>query len=241
MFSCSTEARKIIETWDNGNPKVVHEFIYDSDSSYNLLLYNERGSLVTKGRMDGEEQNGEWNWWFDSGNIKDIAYLKDGFYVDKRIHFNEKGDTTIIEVIYEPTLGVCYFGQQIYFDNDNRLIVYNTNTKGVREGLGFHFNVNGDTIGIFNYANGETHGLKVEFYDNGLISCFGNFENGIEEGKWVLFDSFGTPVQTDVYRMGEKVGEEEFKDENPNKYPIRKGETKLDYYKRITAGNNKAF
>ena len=235
LTSCSNEneKEKIISKWDNGNSKVVHEYIFDSDSSYNYLEYNEEGKLITKGRIDNDIQNGEWKWWYDNGQVKDIAYLENGFYIDRRLHFNEKGDTTQIEIIDKPTLGTCFLGQQIYFVNNRRIIVYQTDSNGERHGFGYQLNEKGDTSAIFNYTNGLKQGLRIEFDDNEIVSAVGEYENDLEEGRWFLFDKSGSPLRFDIYNKGEKVDsivdgvvniEFMFKDEP---------ESKIEYYKRI--------
>lgn len=81
LTSCNTEKEKIISKWANGKLKVVHEYNFNSDSSYNYLEYNELGKLIAKGRIDNDIQNGEWKWWYDNGRLKDIAYLKNGMYI----------------------------------------------------------------------------------------------------------------------------------------------------------------
>ncbi len=233
LTSCLNEKEKTIRKWENGNPKIVHEYIHDSDSSYNYLEYNEKGKLIVKGRIDIDKQNGEWKWWYDNGQIKDIAYLENGFYIDKRIHFNEKGDTTQIEIINEPTKGACFLGQQIYYENNRRIIEYQSDINGKRHGFGYQLNEKGDTSAIFNYSNGLKQGLRIEFDENGIVSTVGKYKNDLEEGRWLLFDINGSPMRFDIYEKGKKVDSIiegviniEFTFKN-------KSESKIEYYKRI--------
>lgn len=236
-LSCSNSSQQVIESWNNGEPRIIHDLDPDFEKSYTFREYNNKGQLITEGRIQDGLQQGQWIWWFDNGSIKDIANLVNGEYVGKRIHFNENGDTNQLEILYEPCIESCCFGQVIYYKRNKRLVLHELDSLGVTDGICYYFNPNGDTAAIFQYISGLSDGLRVEFQPNGQVSCFGNLEEGIEQGKWILFNILGSPVKTDFYENGEITASNNEVDTSWNGLEIMPTESKLEYYYRIKASN----
>lgn len=239
LASCSNGKKTVISAWNNGEPQTVHDFVYGNNTSYDYLYYNEEGRLIAKGRYDDGIQNGEWNWWFDNGKIKDIAFFEDGLYINKRIHFNEEGDTTKLVIIDTPCKGACCQAKMVYFKKNKRVAAFSHNQNGLTDGLAFHFNENGDTISITNFVNNERHGGIIEYADNGAVIVIGQFENELAVGEWIKCDSLGIPIEKLICSSGNADTIINLENEIPEKYIIQKGEPKIHHYNRINAERKK--
>jgi antitoxin component YwqK of YwqJK toxin-antitoxin module len=233
LSSCASIEDEVISRWENGNPQVIHQKNPTYDNSYLYISLNEEGDTVNKGRIENEVQIGEWKWWYDNGSLKDIAYLENGLYMNKRVHFHENGDTSKIEVIDTPCAGTCCPGKLVYFKDNSRLLIKPQNEKGVIEGTCFQLNANGDTTAIFKYQNDNQEGLRMEFEDNGQLAAVGDFENGLEQGDWIIYDELGNPSAVDKYIKGQITESRDHVTNSTSVEPYKTSESKLLYYESI--------
>jgi len=58
-----------------------------------------------------------------------------------------------------------------------------------------------------NYKDGEYDGLFEEFYENGQLKIRVNYIDGKEDGLYEEFDIDGNLTETETYRNGELVEE----------------------------------
>ncbi len=77
IYACSTKdtstnATIVWEKFENGNFKIIHEFLTDTaklSEDYHYKEYYKNGNLKTNGLENRGMKKGDWKFYFDNGNL----------------------------------------------------------------------------------------------------------------------------------------------------------------------------
>ena len=82
---------------------------------------------------------------------------------------------------------------------------YIENSGDLYTGRALKFYKNGQMEFEANYLNGEFHGLKKSWYQNGRKSEIGEYIRNKKEGTWLRFGENGQYVYEEEFSDGEKI------------------------------------
>ncbi|MCH2229142.1 MAG: hypothetical protein MK105_02265 [Crocinitomicaceae bacterium] len=211
FLGCSeTQKDVIIETWENGQTKILNTYSNEQDTTtFIRTFFHSNGKLGSKGEIVNGEKNGLWEWWFDNGNRQDLAHLDKGKYIKERKHWREDGTLRQIEIIEGHCLGECCDGKLIFYNEDGfKWMTYNMK-GGNYHGFGYGYYPDGSLERKFYYDHGKKKGVSYEYYPNGVIRAEGNYQENLEEGKWIYKDSLGVIDGYEYFEKGKSTKFEE--------------------------------
>ncbi|MEH0153072.1 hypothetical protein V6R21_02940 [Limibacter armeniacum] len=198
----------VVQRWEDGSEKIIHTFDNQIDTtSYVRTFYYQNGNLGTKGRINNGQKDGIWEWWYSNGNKKDLANFNLGLYVNERKHWREDGSLKLIEVIdnsCDESIECC--DGKLLFYNEQSIKVMEYNMKDCEyDGVGYSYFSDGKIKREFNYRKGKKEGVNYEYYPNGNLRVSGEYQNDLEQGKWVYVDSLGKEEAYEFYENGKVV------------------------------------
>lgn len=200
------------------------------------MWYENGQQKMSVGMNEKGEKDGEQIGWWQNGNKQYEARYKDGHYAGDRIdyfengeikgiiHYDESGDMKGTEeyVIWQmpgrkTKVGIA---RRVTYDegNSNRRTVeefwatgnlhkkeeyHGSNLDGIQE----FYNADGTIQSRTHWVEGERHGIKEVWRENGQLWLRSNFYhgepsiNGIDE----LYDTEGNPIYRKEYKDGEVV------------------------------------
>ena len=204
ITSCSNSSEKTVEL-DNGN--VIKYFYHDKSdtSNYTREFYYSNGVLGTLGGYKKGKMHGKWNWWYDNGNKKDIAYLNNGKYIKSRTHWYRNGALKMKETILSPCDGECCDSKVEIFDSLGRIKEsYKTINNKIIDTF-FIYWENGQIFKKVLYENGIKNGLYQEYFKNGQIWVNGSYHDGLRNGEWTWYDTTNNTSKVIRYNLGKKL------------------------------------
>jgi antitoxin component YwqK of YwqJK toxin-antitoxin module len=80
------------------------------------------------------------------------------------------------------------------------------NHKGERHGLWIDYFDNGQLSCKGQYLNGQQHGLWESYWDNGKLDYKGTYLNGKEHGPWEAYYFDGNLMFKGTYLNGKRIG-----------------------------------
>ncbi|MDD2623076.1 MAG: hypothetical protein WC142_04950 [Bacteroidales bacterium] len=115
---------KIIETWEDGKPKKIEEYIIQKDGSkllYKETMFFDKEQKFIEGTYNKKkERNGKWTSWFENGNKN-----SQGTYVDGKEH----GKYTV----WYPNGQIHYIGKYHHGQKSGKWKFYNEEGKLTKE------------------------------------------------------------------------------------------------------------
>ncbi len=210
ICSCSeSPSATIKEVYKDGSTKVTYTYFDSADTtSYIRHFFHPNGVLGHKGKIINGKQDGLWQWWFENGNRKDLAYCDNGLYIKHRKHWREDGTLKQVEIIDGYCEGECCDGVLIYYDNDGLKLLQYTMKNGNYDGIGYGYYKDGSIKRKFYYKNGLKNGMNYEYLPNGNISVSGMYKDDLEQGKWSFRDNSGKIISYSYYIDGEEIKSE---------------------------------
>jgi antitoxin component YwqK of YwqJK toxin-antitoxin module len=186
LFSCKTNNKQIIATWDNGKAKL--ERVYsDTPNCFSEKNYYENGQLASETKFVDSTKNGE-----------STAYYKDGKLLGKCTYRNGKINGEVTE--FHKTGNLMFKGNQIdgnlvgtathYYDNgkperelyyrDSKVFLVNYwDSSGVQK------IIDGNGIGIFqDYFDKDKNGNDISL--NVLV--VGTYKDSLHNGLWKYYN-----------------------------------------------------
>lgn len=147
---------------NNGKPmlKATKEFNADNNIAI-VIFYNNKGSVVSKGKMDGKNYIGKWLYY----------------------HLNSK--QIMIEENYDDK-GLLQGKRLVYFPK-GQLAEEATYINGKREGLVKNYSDTKQLLKESHYKNGLLHGPLKAYKNNGVLHVEGQYKNDKKHGIWKFY------------------------------------------------------
>ena len=168
--------------YENGNPKKLETKLIEKDERQGEYKeWYENGQLAESGTyISGYERDGEWLEFYEDGSKKVEAEFKNGEFILNNC-WNEKGEQTL-------TNGTGLYIKEYSMSKDRLYRNEHEYKNHKRHGIQKTF-TNGILTLYQEMANGKTHGITKNYYDNGNIEKETVYENGkaISEKKYSKF------------------------------------------------------
>ena len=95
LISCRND-EKVIARWENDTPKEVRYYKNHEDTfEYVQTLFYRTGIIKEKGdiiQTDTKTRNGQWSYYYKSGNLKEYIFYLNGVKFDKYLKYFENGN-----------------------------------------------------------------------------------------------------------------------------------------------------
>jgi antitoxin component YwqK of YwqJK toxin-antitoxin module len=194
IVCCNKDNFKIIDKWENGNPKTIIEYINPSDTTdFNLIGFYESGDTNFNYSIRQNMRNGISKFYYENGQLKyKIGYKNDQFD-NKSIFWYPNGQ------VWQTA---NYINGQLtdtvhdYYENGNlKSIGVFENGKGDFK----YFHPNGEIWKTGEMINGKESGFWTYYFDNGVKSSEGGFNNGLRNGEYKRYYETGELMETGTY------------------------------------------
>ncbi len=136
------------------------------------------GNKEANGKMIGENMDGKWTFWHESGEVSSVQYFQNGIEDSLFTWWDENGNI-VEEARYK---------------------------LGLMHGLHTFYHSNGNKKEEETYVDGRTTGKVSFWYESGELSGQGLMERNLPEKKWTYWYKNGTISEYGDYKEGEKVG-----------------------------------
>ena len=227
IISCRENNQEIVlERYENGKPLKTKKLFHSSDtSSFELKAYYETGELYSNCFYKNNMMNGELLEYYKNGNIKLESIVVNDQFIGSKKRFYENGKLQSIDSLITndcKPLDCCCDAIITEFNEKGDTIEYYTRINEVRHGYSFRVFKNGERReGTF--QNGKMEGIFKTYYKNGewtedtyknsildgptiehtdSLIIFGQYQNGKEEGQWLVKNKNGKIIRIDKYRNG---------------------------------------
>jgi len=183
--------------------------IYTNPEDDKITGIYTNGDKLYQGYKRKENWHGQWNSWYNNGQMIDSGLMKmgipdktwTGWYPDGNLQFirtysAEKWQQFQLEKLRYHPKGVSLPLTKLYHENKkqvekyisakNSFCVKSSCTRIHYEDLSQKINSNsaGDHYHPL-FENGILHGPFVNYFSNGAVKDSGNYKNGLPEGLWI--------------------------------------------------------
>lgn len=155
----------------NKQPTAIKDFS-KNDTLAEVSFYTPKGTLVSKGKMQGKKKRGKW-----------IYYKNDGKTLVTEENYNNNGKLEGLKIIYYPNKNKA---QQTTFVN------------GIKEGAEIYYSYEGKVLKAFNYKNNELQGPATYYDADGKLLIAGQYKNGRKHGLWKYYKN-GKILKEETY------------------------------------------
>ncbi len=161
----------------------------------------------TKKKAEGAmllgQREGEWTWWYDSGQVAVRGQFTGGEATGTWVEWHGNG---------QKASEITWAGNEVrdglaamWYPN-GRLRNEGTFEKNTPVGAHKGFYPNGQLVSEENYVDGLIDGPLVEYYDNGAKKQEGQFSAGKQVGTWRSFYPDGAKQSEGAFLDGLKTG-----------------------------------
>lgn len=193
--SCSKNTKEIVEYYDSQKPKLIY-FIKNEDGIKKRVgekMYYENGTLRYEGKYKNNLRQGAWKYYYENGVLSlKIEYKEDSqsieMYSPKKEVIVSKKDK-VLETAYYPDGYIAMIRIQ----------------KGdiIKE---FRFYQSYKLFEERNFKDGALDGEVKSFYENGNITSYNFFRQGMQDSVFFLNYEDGKTQVKGKYKNDNKVG-----------------------------------
>lgn len=152
------------------------------------------------------KRHGPWRGYYDDDKSK-LRYegeFEHGNEVGLFKFYEEGLKQPVATKLFDPTSSVV---QVKYLTQAGKTISEGPIKDRMRTGTWKYYHKNSDKLMMIeNYSEGQLHGEKIIYYDNGQIAEKANYEQGQLQGKKLLFSEKGVVLEDLQYVNGELHG-----------------------------------
>jgi antitoxin component YwqK of YwqJK toxin-antitoxin module len=183
------EVYHLENSWnENGTPEVIN-------GNGRFKSHFLSGGAEAEGDFKNGIREGEWKWYYNMGQIKELATYRDG-----KLNGKNKRWTTEGIISYDADIDHDKGSRKLYLYYDNGKI----KEEGIREEDKYS-TVNFWTIeGKQIVSNGN--GNYIEYFDNGKPEVTGTLKNGSRNGSWKWYHKNGKLRKIVEYKEGLAAG-----------------------------------
>jgi len=190
---CVREFQEIVETYEDGTPKIILTFRGRKDSlNYHQLVLYPSGKADHAGQIVNGKKSGTWTWWHENGNRKAQCKFEGGRYVDTIFHWYENGQVQQVEVL--PASGIrdgeCCSGTTTrYWENGKVKEQYMSMNRLLHGTYKRYYENGGWSISTYRNDSLEGPTLQHNVDSSGMVTIVvGQYRQNREVGYWQWFN-----------------------------------------------------
>lgn len=176
--SCSNSNKKVIEKYENGQIKEVHEYLLQDSTIYVKTCYYENGKIKSRGTKRDTITVGYWIYYYKKGHIKQHG----NYIIDDSL--NEGNWTYSYHIPKHDQQGNIIPEHKGWICSVTRNKREKLNLHVCRDGVWEFFHQNGQIKSKGTYKNGWSVGTWEKFAENGIKTEEMFFENKKRSGIW---------------------------------------------------------
>lgn len=211
ITSCQHVREEVIQTYPNGKPMLtlLVKGSKKDPTRVGERMYYENGQIQFEKKFSGKPEipDGQWNYYFDNGQLfatADFSHRHD--YGSGWSFYNRNGNA-----YYDGVLDSVYVTDMGMFGTPSTVVF----CSGIHQDV-IQFYSNYTVRSTERLTNGARSGRVFFYFPNGHSQVEANFDNGLEEGPYIVFRENGIPYYQGNYHQGKRVGIWEFYDEEGN-------------------------
>lgn len=217
LTSCNNDTEKIVATWPDGSPQIVHTLMGKDNNAVKIAerRYYENGQLQYEKHYNAKDSqpDGTWTFYYEDGK----TFAEGRFDADHTQGTDWKltsrdgadyGNGT--DSLRVAELGDAENPATVFFYHDSTMTIrqfYSTGTlrsegkmvNGLREGPWNFYFANGNPQTEATFANGKEEGTYTVYRENGVPYYRGQYKEGKRIGTWELYDDQANLVSTQEY------------------------------------------
>jgi len=183
------------------------------------IIYDSLGNKYGEGVLIKGLENGNWIYWFKSGNklkvsnykagllVRDTAFYETGEIQSVLIYNSDLRDESFIfydkignkKLVSHKKDGLGIVMVTGYYDNGIKKNVLNFKADSL-DGLCTSYYENGNTEEVLNYKEGLFDGLCTSYYENGNKKLVRNYHAGLLDGVSIDYDENGKKKKVENYK-----------------------------------------
>ena len=194
-FCGRKNVEKVKDRYENGTPKTIFFYKNDTtDTDFIKVEYYKSGQKKEEVKLNNGKQEGKFQTWYESGNVLQIGFLKDGaLYGVLTNYYDQIPQQKKIERFYKD--GKMFLELRYH---KNGVKMAEANFKNGRE--------NGRSLWWYSDGSKEIeitdcwNGVETRWYRNGNKKLQGQLKEGKNTGVWLQWDSLGRPLPSIEYK-----------------------------------------
>ncbi|MCZ8021523.1 MAG: tetratricopeptide repeat protein [Cyclobacteriaceae bacterium] len=237
--NCNKLNGKLQRFLDNG--KLYTEYNYlNGKREGSFKIHYPNGNVLLEGRYTEDEPTGIWKWYYINGQLETIGkynneqrdsvwlYYHENGKLD-RIHNFVNGNIHGVSKYYSPE-GILLIEKKFNNDDliayrdatqptnkwnkysgnetirikfaDGKIALEEVNKDGNLHGTKKMYYQNGKLFSSIDFEFGSKNGNEIFYYSNGIVRSKGKFMHGEEHGKFEWFTTTGLPERSEQYEYG---------------------------------------
>ena len=180
LVACSSENKEIIETFDDGSPKIIRYFDGKGKGKKKIIeqVFWENGILKKNIKYDGNLKEGEYLTYYDNSALESQKYYKANREVGVQKYWHKNG-----QLKYEyNTINGQISGKKVIMFEDGTREEERYYTDGKEDGLQIGWHDNGSKHFEYTSIKGLKNGLFSLWFRNGQkeieLSCVNDTVDG---------------------------------------------------------------
>lgn len=174
----------------------------------NWVRVYENGQLYYKGQFENDVPQGEFWFWYDTGEAMSKVIHLDGAKRMDVINYYKNGypmsKGEYVEGQLDGQVEKLKTGEWKFYNEDGILKTVENYENGLRNGKSISYFASGKVLLEYTFENDLREGPWVEYFENGKIKSEGSSHAGEFDGPFSLFLPSGTPNITGSYVKGVK-------------------------------------
>lgn len=217
LTSCKNEEEKVVATWPDGSPQIVHQLRGKKENAVKVAerRYYENGKLQCEKHYteDGMNAQGQWQFYYDNGQLFAQGNFDSQHPLGDSWQFRTRDGadyTDGVDSLKVAELGDAENPATVFFYRDSTITLrqfYSTGAlrsqgeivAGQREGVWVFYFANGSKQTEATFVNGKEEGTYTVYRENGVPYYRGQYRDGKRTGTWELYDEAANLVSTQEY------------------------------------------
>lgn len=190
--------------WDNDMIESIGEV--NSSGKYSgecTYYYRHTGAIYSQGKYnDNGEREGKWQWFYNTGALKETDHFVNGKKEDSTKLWYENGAPKATYIYHND----LFDGNAAEYNVSGILTAAATYQKGELSGAAAFFYGDGKQHYKVNYANGKLEGEFKEYYATGQPKSIKEMHNDEKNGAYTAYLWNGKVQETGEYKNDARVG-----------------------------------
>jgi len=190
--------------WDNDMVEAVGpENSVGKDTGEWIHYYRHTGSLYSKGKYNNNgEREGKWQWFYNSGALKETDNFIKGKREDTAKLWYENGAPKAIYIFHDD----LFNGDCMEYNVSGILTSKTIYSDNKLSGPATYFYDDGKTHYFANYTNGKFEKELKEYYVTGQIMSIKAMQNDFKNGAYISYFTNGKIQETGEYKDDKQIG-----------------------------------
>ncbi len=193
------------------NIRNTRQLNFTKRTTDNAIYHHEGGACIAKGKIKGDNPEGNWEFYYNYGNLKSSGKFNAGSKRDGLWkYYYENGALKETEMYSNGELQ----GENIGYDEKGNIISKSIFVKNKREGEYIKYYSTGNIMSKEMYKDGKENGKFFQYYKNGNIKLEIDAKDGDANGQVIQYFENGSLQAKGRYLAGKSEGPYQFYHEN---------------------------